>query len=75
MNTIVFNKFANQVLFEEKANEVERNSRTYIEVMEEQHRELMMPDSPSSRSQRGLRHRRSGYDHLHNIRPVLNHYI
>ncbi|XP_032872046.1 homeobox protein Mohawk isoform X2 [Amblyraja radiata] len=59
MNTIVFNKFANQVLFEEKANEVERNSRTYIEVMEEQHRELMMPDSPSSRSQRGLRHRSS----------------
>ncbi|XP_072108155.1 mohawk homeobox a isoform X1 [Mobula birostris] len=60
MNTIVLNKFANQVIFEEKANEVERNSRTYIEVMEEQHRELMMPDSPSSRSQRGLRHRRSG---------------
>ncbi|XP_072364499.1 mohawk homeobox a [Scyliorhinus torazame] len=59
MNTIVFNKFTNQVLFEEKANEVERNSRTYMEVMEEQHQELMMPDSPSGGSQRGLRHRSS----------------
>ncbi|XP_078089960.1 mohawk homeobox a isoform X1 [Mustelus asterias] len=64
MNAIVFNKFTNQVIFKEKASEVERNSRTYMEVMEEQHQELVMPDSPSSRSQRGLRHRRSGYDHV-----------
>uniref|UniRef100_A0A8C4RYH2 Mohawk homeobox a n=1 Tax=Erpetoichthys calabaricus TaxID=27687 RepID=A0A8C4RYH2_ERPCA len=61
MNTIVFNKLSTQVLFEEKAKEVERSSRNYLEVIEGQHPEMMSQSSQTLKdSAAGLKHRRSG---------------
>ncbi|XP_052362884.1 homeobox protein Mohawk isoform X1 [Oncorhynchus keta] len=61
MNTIVFNKLSNQVLFDEKAKEVERSSINYLEVIDGQHPDLH-PDLLSSNHQvikdNGIRHRR-----------------
>ncbi|RXM35987.1 Homeobox protein Mohawk [Acipenser ruthenus] len=58
MNTIVFNKLSGQVIFEEKAKEVERSSRNYLEVIDGQHPDMMIPNSQSKEN---ARHRRSGY--------------
>ncbi len=60
MNTIVFNKLSSQVLFEEKANEVERSSRNYLEVIDGQHPDLLA-SSPVIKDSSAIRHRRSGY--------------
>lgn len=59
MNTIVFNKLSNQVLFEEKAKEVEMSSRNYLEVIDGQHPDLLS-GSQSIRDSQAIRHRRSG---------------
>ncbi|MBN3296272.1 MKX protein, partial [Amia calva] len=59
MNTIVFNKLSTQVLFEEKAKEVERSSRNYLEVIDGQHPELIS-SSHTGKDSSGSRHRRSG---------------
>lgn len=59
MNTIVFNKLSTQVLFEDKANEVEMSSRNYLEVIDGQHPDLLSGNQ--SRDSQGIRHRRSGY--------------
>ncbi|KAG1931818.1 mohawk homeobox a [Pimephales promelas] len=59
MNTIVFNKLSSQVLFEEKANEVERSSRNYLEVIDGQHQDLHS-SSPVIKDSSAIRHRRSG---------------
>ncbi|XP_061778340.1 mohawk homeobox a [Nerophis ophidion] len=59
MNTIVFNKLSGQVLFEEKANEVEMSSRNYLEVMDGQHPDLL-PGNQTIRDNQAIRHRRNG---------------
>uniref|UniRef100_A0A1A8M5U9 Mohawk homeobox a n=1 Tax=Nothobranchius pienaari TaxID=704102 RepID=A0A1A8M5U9_9TELE len=59
MNAIVFNKLNSQVLFEEKAKEVEMSSRNYLEVIDGQHPDLLS-GSPSIRDSQAIRHRRSG---------------
>uniref|UniRef100_A0A3P9IWP8 Mohawk homeobox a n=1 Tax=Oryzias latipes TaxID=8090 RepID=A0A3P9IWP8_ORYLA len=58
MNTIVFNKLSTQVLFEDKAKEVEMSSRNYLEVIDGQHPDLLSGNQ--SRDSQGIRHRRSG---------------
>uniref|UniRef100_A0A3Q4HK15 Mohawk homeobox a n=1 Tax=Neolamprologus brichardi TaxID=32507 RepID=A0A3Q4HK15_NEOBR len=60
MNTIVFNKLSSQVLFEEKAKEVEMSSRNYIEVIDGQHPDLLSSNQ-TIRDNQAIRHRRSGY--------------
>lgn len=60
MNTIVFNKLSNQVLFEEKAKEVERSSRNYLEVIDGQHADLLAGNTAIKDSS-AIRHRRAGY--------------
>lgn len=60
MNTIVFNKLSSQVLFEEKAAEVEMSSRNYLEVIDGQHPDLLS-SSQSIRDTQAIRHRRNGY--------------
>uniref|UniRef100_A0A8D0HPV1 Mohawk homeobox n=1 Tax=Sphenodon punctatus TaxID=8508 RepID=A0A8D0HPV1_SPHPU len=62
MNTIVFNKLSNQVLFEESAKERERSSRPYVGVLDSSHHpdSVLLPDSPSIKDNLSLRHRRSG---------------
>lgn len=60
MNTIVFNKLSSQVLFEEKAKEVEMSSRNYLEVIDGQHPDLLS-SSQTIRDNQAIRHRRSGY--------------
>ncbi|KAI3355064.1 hypothetical protein L3Q82_017942, partial [Scortum barcoo] len=59
MNTIVFNKLSSQVLFEEKAKEVEMSSRNYLEVIDGQHPDLLSSNQ-SIRDNQAIRHRRSG---------------
>ncbi|XP_065098423.1 mohawk homeobox a isoform X2 [Paramisgurnus dabryanus] len=59
MNTIVFNKLSSQVLFEEKASEVERSSRNYLEVIDGQHPDLLT-SSQVIKDTSANRHRRSG---------------
>ncbi|XP_028825415.1 mohawk homeobox a [Denticeps clupeoides] len=59
MNAIVFNKLSSQVLFEDKANEVERGSRNYLEVIDGQGGDLLS-SSPSIKDNSANRHRRSG---------------
>uniref|UniRef100_A0A4W4FT25 Homeobox domain-containing protein n=1 Tax=Electrophorus electricus TaxID=8005 RepID=A0A4W4FT25_ELEEL len=59
MNTIVFNKLSSQVLFEEKANEVERSSRSYIEVIGGQHPDILA-GSQTIKDGSAIRHRRPG---------------
>ncbi|XP_035268715.1 mohawk homeobox a [Anguilla anguilla] len=59
MNTIVFNKLSNQVLFEEKAKEVERSSRNYLEVIDGQHPDLLSSNQ-TIKDNSASRHRRSG---------------
>ncbi|KAA0725195.1 Homeobox protein [Triplophysa tibetana] len=59
MNTIVFNKLTSQVLFEEKANEVERSSRNYLEVIDGQHPDLLA-SSQVIKDSSAIRHRRPG---------------
>ncbi|XP_007544795.2 homeobox protein Mohawk-like [Poecilia formosa] len=59
MNTVVFNKLSSQVLFEEKAKEVEMSSRNYLEVIDGQHPDLLC-SSPAIRDSQAARHRRSG---------------
>nr|XP_057916634.1 mohawk homeobox a isoform X1 [Doryrhamphus excisus]XP_057916635.1 mohawk homeobox a isoform X1 [Doryrhamphus excisus]XP_057916637.1 mohawk homeobox a isoform X1 [Doryrhamphus excisus]XP_057916638.1 mohawk homeobox a isoform X1 [Doryrhamphus excisus]XP_057916639.1 mohawk homeobox a isoform X1 [Doryrhamphus excisus] len=59
MNTIVFNKLGGQVLFEEKANEVEMSSRNYLEVMDGQHPDLLSGNQ-AIRDNQAVRHRRNG---------------
>ncbi|XP_062859682.1 mohawk homeobox a isoform X2 [Trichomycterus rosablanca] len=54
MNPIVFNKLSSPMLFEEKASEVERSSRNYLEVIDGQHADLLSRDSSV------MRHRRPG---------------
>ena len=63
MNTIVFNKLSSQVLFEEKAKEVEMSSRNYLEVIDGQHPDLLS-SSQTIRDNQAIRHRRSGYVEL-----------
>lgn len=60
MNTIVFNKLSGQVLFEEKAKEVEMSSRNYLEVIDGQHPDLLSSNQ-AIRDNQAIRHRRSGY--------------
>lgn len=60
MNTIVFNKLSSQVLFEDKAKEVEMSSRNYLEVIDGQHPDLLS-NSQTIRDNQAIRHRRSGY--------------
>uniref|UniRef100_A0A3P8S743 Mohawk homeobox a n=1 Tax=Amphiprion percula TaxID=161767 RepID=A0A3P8S743_AMPPE len=60
MNTIVFNKLSSQVLFEDKAKEVEMSSRNYLEVIDGQHPDLLSSNQ-SIRDNQAIRHRRSGY--------------
>uniref|UniRef100_A0A3B4FHX5 Mohawk homeobox n=1 Tax=Pundamilia nyererei TaxID=303518 RepID=A0A3B4FHX5_9CICH len=59
MNTIVFNKLSSQVLFEEKAKEVEMSSRNYLEVIDGQHSDLLSSNQ-TIRDNQAIRHRRSG---------------
>lgn len=59
MNTIVFNKLSSQVLFEEKAQEVEMTSRNYLEVIDGQHPDLLS-GNVGIRDNQVIRHRRSG---------------
>ncbi|KAJ8279212.1 hypothetical protein COCON_G00062780 [Conger conger] len=59
MNTIVFNKLSNQVIFEEKAKEVERSSRNYLEVIDGQHPDLLS-NNQTIKDNSASRHRRSG---------------
>ncbi|XP_030631680.1 mohawk homeobox a [Chanos chanos] len=59
MNTIVFNKLSSQVLFEEKAKEVERSSRNYLEVIDGQHPDLLASNQGIKDSS-AIRHRRTG---------------
>ncbi|XP_075899229.1 mohawk homeobox a [Nelusetta ayraudi] len=59
MNAIVFNKLSGQVLFEEKAKEVEMSSRNYLEVIDGQHADLL-PSHHHIRDSQAIRHRRSG---------------
>ncbi|TNN72429.1 Homeobox protein Mohawk [Liparis tanakae] len=59
MNTIVFNKLSSQVLFEEKAKEVEMSSRNYLEVIDGQHPDLLSSNQ-SIRDNQAIRHRRNG---------------
>uniref|UniRef100_A0A8D0A2N6 Mohawk homeobox a n=1 Tax=Sander lucioperca TaxID=283035 RepID=A0A8D0A2N6_SANLU len=59
MNTIVFNKLSSQVLFEEKAKEVEMSSRNYLEVIDGQHADLLSSNQ-TIRDNQAIRHRRSG---------------
>ncbi|KAG7487466.1 hypothetical protein MATL_G00023720 [Megalops atlanticus] len=59
MNTIVFNKLSSQVLFEEKAKEVERSSRNYLEVIDGQHPDLLS-NNQTIKDNSAIRHRRSG---------------
>lgn len=58
MNTIVFNKLSGQVLFEEKAKEVEMSSRNYLEVIDGQHPDLLSSNQ-TIRDNQAIRHRRS----------------
>lgn len=60
MNTIVFNKLSSQVLFEEKATEVEMSSRNYLEVIDGQHPDLLSSNQVI-RDNQAMRHRRNGY--------------
>ncbi|XP_065438992.1 homeobox protein Mohawk isoform X3 [Chrysemys picta bellii] len=61
MNTVVFNKFNSQVLFEENAKERESNSRPYLGVIDSPHHpEVHIPDSPSIKDNLSLRNRRTG---------------
>lgn len=60
MNTIVFNKLSSQVLFEEKAKEVERSSRNYLEVIDGQHSDLLSSNQ-AIKDNNAIRHRRPGY--------------
>lgn len=60
MNTIVFNELSGQVLFEEKANEVEMSSRNYLDVIDGQHPDLLS-GKQTIRENQAMRHRRSGY--------------
>ncbi|XP_070709386.1 mohawk homeobox a [Pempheris klunzingeri] len=59
MNTIVFNKLSSQVLFEEKAKEVEMSSRNYLEVIDGQHPDLLS-NNQNIRDNQAIRHRRGG---------------
>eukprot|EP00066_Takifugu_rubripes_P027222 XP_011616488.1 PREDICTED: homeobox protein Mohawk isoform X2 [Takifugu rubripes] len=59
MNTIVFNELSGQVLFEEKANEVEMSSRNYLDVIDGQHPDLLS-GKQTIRENQAMRHRRSG---------------
>ncbi|XP_071379562.1 homeobox protein Mohawk-like isoform X2 [Centroberyx affinis] len=59
MNTIVFNKLSSQVLFEEKAKEVEMSSRNYLEVIDGQHPDLLSSNQ-AIRDNQAIRHRRTG---------------
>ncbi|XP_037829270.1 homeobox protein Mohawk-like [Kryptolebias marmoratus] len=59
MNSILFNKLSSQVLFEEKAKEVEMGSRNYLEVIDGEHPDLLSSSS-SFRDKQEVRHRRSG---------------
>ncbi|XP_013868930.1 mohawk homeobox a isoform X2 [Austrofundulus limnaeus] len=59
MNSMLFNKLSSQVLFEEKAKEVEMSSRNYLEVIDGEHPDLLS-SSPSFRDKQEMRHRRSG---------------
>nr|XP_023660646.1 homeobox protein Mohawk-like isoform X1 [Paramormyrops kingsleyae] len=59
MNTIVFNKLTKPVIFEDNANEVERSSINYIEVIEGQHPDILS-SAPAIKDNHVIRHRRSG---------------
>ncbi|KAK2858664.1 hypothetical protein Q5P01_003284 [Channa striata] len=59
MNTIVFNKLSSQVLFEDKAKEVEMSSRNYLEVIDGQHTDILASNQ-TIRDNQAIRHRRSG---------------
>lgn len=63
MNAIVFNKLSSRVLFEDKAKEVEMSSRNYLEVIDEQHPDLLS-GSQTIRDNQTTRHRRGGYVEL-----------
>ncbi|XP_053715824.1 mohawk homeobox a isoform X1 [Synchiropus splendidus] len=62
MNTIVFNKLSSQVLFDDKAKEVEMSSRNYLEVIDGQHADLLSANQTIIRDNQAIRHRRSGYE-------------
>uniref|UniRef100_A0A3Q4ARN2 Homeobox domain-containing protein n=1 Tax=Mola mola TaxID=94237 RepID=A0A3Q4ARN2_MOLML len=70
MNTIVFNQLSSQVLFEEKAKEVEMSSRNYLEVIDGQHPDLLS-SSQTIRDNQAIRHRRSGGGKVRHKRQAL----
>uniref|UniRef100_A0A3Q2ST00 Mohawk homeobox a n=1 Tax=Fundulus heteroclitus TaxID=8078 RepID=A0A3Q2ST00_FUNHE len=70
MNTIVFNQLSSQILFEEKANEVEMSSRSYLEVIDGQHPDLLC-SSAAIRESQAVRHRRSGGSKVRHKRQAL----
>uniref|UniRef100_A0A8C2X7K5 Mohawk homeobox a n=1 Tax=Cyclopterus lumpus TaxID=8103 RepID=A0A8C2X7K5_CYCLU len=70
MNTIVFNKLSSQVLFEEKAKEVEMSSRNYLEVIDGQHPDLLSSNQ-TIRDNQAIRHRRSGGSKVRHKRQAL----
>ncbi|KAF3703393.1 Homeobox protein Mohawk [Channa argus] len=59
MNTIVFNKLSSQVLFEDKAKDVEMSSRNYLEVIDGQHPDILASNQ-TIRDNQAIRHRRNG---------------
>uniref|UniRef100_A0A3B5AHP1 Mohawk homeobox n=1 Tax=Stegastes partitus TaxID=144197 RepID=A0A3B5AHP1_9TELE len=70
MNTIVFNKLSSQVLFEDKAKEVEMSSRNYLEVIDGQHSDLLSSNQ-AIRDNQAIRHRRSGGGKVRHKRQAL----
>ncbi|XP_077365576.1 mohawk homeobox a isoform X2 [Festucalex cinctus] len=60
MNAIVFNKLSGQVLFEEKANEVEMSSRNYLEVMDGRQHPDLLSGNQTIMDNQAIRHRRNG---------------
>uniref|UniRef100_A0A3Q2Q985 Mohawk homeobox a n=1 Tax=Fundulus heteroclitus TaxID=8078 RepID=A0A3Q2Q985_FUNHE len=70
MNTVVFNQPSSQILFKEKANEVEMSSRSYLEVIDGQHPDLLC-SSAAIRESQAVRHRRSGGSKVRHKRQAL----
>ncbi|XP_053157408.1 uncharacterized protein LOC128347180 isoform X2 [Hemicordylus capensis] len=62
MNTIIFNKLSNQMLFKESAKERDRSSsQPYGGVLDvSPHPEVLIPDSASIKDNLSLQHRRTG---------------
>uniref|UniRef100_W5L1H5 Mohawk homeobox a n=1 Tax=Astyanax mexicanus TaxID=7994 RepID=W5L1H5_ASTMX len=73
MNAIVFNKLSSQVLFEDKASEVERSSRNYLEVLDGQHADILtssqgIKDTAQNQGVGKVRHKRQALQDM--ARPL-----